>query len=139
MFEIAPTFTDTSHPVGDLELSHVRLQADLRFPWLILIPRIAAVHELEDLSPDHRQTLMDEILAAGRAVRGIGRAVGVPVAKLNVGQLGNVTPQLHVHVVGRSPADPAWPGPVWGVAGAAAYEPTALAAALEAARADLGL
>jgi diadenosine tetraphosphate (Ap4A) HIT family hydrolase len=61
------------------------------------------------------------------------------VEKLNLGQLGNVTPQLHVHVVGRRAGDPAWPGPVWGLGGAQAYGPDALAAALAAARAALGL
>ena len=139
MVQIAPSFLTTSHPIGDLSLSHVRLQADARFPWLILIPRIAAVHELEDLSPDHRDSLLDEIVKAGRAVRAIGQALGRPVAKLNVGQLGNITPQLHVHVVGRNAGDPAWPGPVWGVPGAQAYDPTALDIACAAARTTFGI
>jgi diadenosine tetraphosphate (Ap4A) HIT family hydrolase len=61
------------------------------------------------------------------------------VEKLNVGQLGNVTPQLHVHVVGRRADDPAWPGPVWGAGGAAAYGAADLALAIGAARGALGL
>ena len=69
----------------------------------------------------------------------MGEALGRPVEKLNVGALGNVTPQLHVHVVGRRADDPAWPDPVWGRGPAAAHEAEALARALSAARAALGL
>ena len=118
MFELHPVFTATSEGLGDLALSHVRLQCDARFAWIILIPRIAGAQEFEDLAPNDRAALMEEVVRAGAAVRTVGKALGRPVTKLNVGQLGNVTPQLHVHVVGRRPDDPAWPGPVWG-AGAA--------------------
>jgi diadenosine tetraphosphate (Ap4A) HIT family hydrolase len=136
-FELAPAFVSTSHDVADLPLCHVRLQDDARFAWLVLIPRVPAVRELEDLSPGDRAHLMDEILLAGRAVRAIGEALGRPVEKLNVGQLGNLTPQLHVHVVGRRADDPAWPGPVWGFGAAQAYGQETLAQALAAARAAL--
>lgn len=139
MFELNAAFPATSHDLGDLALCHARLQADARFPWIVLIPRVEAARELDDLTPDERRLLMDEILAAGHAVRAAGEALGRPVAKLNVGQLGNLTPQLHVHVVGRRPDDPAWPGPVWGAGTAAAYSEPDLAAALAAAKTALGL
>lgn len=139
MFELHPAFAPTSHALGDLALCHARLQGDVRFPWLVLIPRIAGARELEDLSPDRRARLMGEIVLAGHAARAAGQALGLPVTKLNVGQLGNLTPQLHVHVVGRRADDPAWPGPVWGAGEAQAYEAAALRAAIEAARAALGL
>jgi diadenosine tetraphosphate (Ap4A) HIT family hydrolase len=100
---------------------------------------VAGARELEDLDAGQRVRLMDEILAAGRAVRAVGEALGRPVAKLNVGQLGNLTPQLHLHVVGRRPDDAAWPGPVWGHGTAQGYEPQGLETALAAARAALGL
>jgi diadenosine tetraphosphate (Ap4A) HIT family hydrolase len=80
---------------------------------------------------------MDEILQAGRAVRAIGEALGRPVEKLNVGALGNVTPQLHVHVVGRRADDPAWPGPVWGFGTAEAFSQDWLTRASAAACAAL--
>lgn len=134
MFALHPAFPATSEPLGDLALSHVRLQADARFAWLVLIPRIAAARELDDLAANDRAALMEEIVRAGDAVRAIGRALGRPVEKLNVGALGNVTPQLHVHVVGRRSDDPAWPGPVWGAGTAEAYGAEDLAAALAAAR-----
>jgi diadenosine tetraphosphate (Ap4A) HIT family hydrolase len=77
---------------------------------------------------------MDEIVMAGAAVRAIGGALGLRVDKLNVGALGNVTPQLHVHVIGRRVGDPAWPGPVWGHSPAEPFAPDTLAAAIVAAR-----
>lgn len=139
MFELDPAFAATSRQLGELGLSHARLQADARFPWIVLLPRVAGARELEDLDPDQRRWLMDEILVAGQAVRAVGAALGRPAGKLNVGQLGNVTPQLHVHVVGRRPDDAAWPGPVWGAGAAEAYDPADLARALDAARQALGL
>jgi diadenosine tetraphosphate (Ap4A) HIT family hydrolase len=139
MFQLHPAFPATSEALGDLALCHARLQADARYPWIVLLPRAADARELEDLSPDQRVRLMDEILAAGAAARAVGAALGRPVAKLNVGQLGNVTPQLHVHVVGRRPDDDAWPDPVWGHGAAQAYGAAALEAAIKAAKTALGL
>lgn len=135
MFEIDPAFLATSHEIGELGLCHARLQDDGRYPWIVLIPRVAAARELEDLAREDLAVLTDEILAAGRAVRALGAAV----EKLNVGALGNVTPQLHVHVVGRRTGDAAWPGPVWGHSPAEPYAADALARTLAAARAALGL
>lgn len=74
---------------------------------------------------------------AAAAVRALGDAVGRPVAKINTGALGNVVPQLHVHVVGRRPDDPAWPGPVWGFGAAERYDASALRAALDVVGAAL--
>ena len=127
MFEIDPAFLATSHALGDLELCHARLQDDARYPWIVLIPRVDGARELEDLSRQDLATLMDEVLLAGRAVR----AAGMTVEKLNVGALGNVTPQLHVHVVGRRVGDPAWHGPVWGHSPAAPYAAEQLARMIE--------
>jgi diadenosine tetraphosphate (Ap4A) HIT family hydrolase len=139
MFTVDPAFLATSEPLGDLALSHVRLQADARFPWIVLVPRRAAAFELEDLESGERDVLMDEILQAGGAVRAVADALGRPAGKLNVAQLGNVTPQLHVHVIARRPEDAAWPAPVFGFGVAEPYAPAALATAMAAARATLGL
>jgi diadenosine tetraphosphate (Ap4A) HIT family hydrolase len=138
MFELHPAFAPTSEALGDLALSHARLQADARYAWIVLIPRIVGARELEDLSPNDRAALMEEIVRAAVAVRAVGATLGRPVEKLNVGQLGNLTPQLHVHVVGRLTDDAAWPGPVWGVGTAEAYAPDALAKAIATAREVLG-
>jgi diadenosine tetraphosphate (Ap4A) HIT family hydrolase len=138
MFELDPAFAATSHPLGELALSHVRLQADARFPWIVLIPRLEAAQELEDLAPGERDVLMEEVLRAGAAARAVAEAMGRPATKLNVAQLGNVTAQLHVHVIARRPDDAAWPAPVWGFGVAEAYSAGALERVVAAARSSLG-
>jgi diadenosine tetraphosphate (Ap4A) HIT family hydrolase len=121
MFALDPRLETSSIFLVDLALSQARLQADVRWPWIVLIPRRAGLRELEDLGPQDLEGLTREILSAGRAVRAIAAAAGRPVEKLNVGALGNVVGQLHVHVVGRRTDDPAWPGPVWGFGAAVDY------------------
>ncbi|MDB5455169.1 MAG: histidine triad protein [Caulobacter sp.] len=138
-FVLDPAFVATSEALGDLPLCHARLQADARYPWIVLVPRVAGARELEDLSAADRVWLIEETVLAGAATRAAGAALGLAVDKLNVGALGNVTPQLHVHVVGRRVGDPAWPGPVWGQGQAKPYPPERLAAAIDAARRALGL
>lgn len=96
-------------PVGDLALSRVLLMNDARFPWFILVPRRAEVSELTDLSGEDAAVLMEEIRLATRVMLEMAKP-----DKVNVGALGNMVAQLHVHVIGRFRSDPAWPGPVWG-------------------------
>lgn len=134
MFKSDPAFDAGSVVVCDWPLCQLRLQDDARFPWLILIPRRAGLAEIEDLSPAERATLMDEVVRAGAIVRALGEAAGQPVQKLNVAALGNVTAQLHVHVVGRRPHDGLWPDPVWGRGAAVAYGANALEAAVSRIR-----
>lgn len=134
-FKLDPAFVASSHKVADLPLSEARLHDDARYPWLVLIPRQPDLREIEELDTAHRIQLMEEIVLAGAAVRAIGAALGLAVDKLNVGALGNVTAQLHVHVVGRRKDDPAWPGPVWGHSPAVPYAD--LAAPIAAARTAL--
>ena len=130
-FKVAGPIATSTEPLISLKLCEARLQADARWPWIVLIPRRPGARELEHLNAADRAILMEEIIVAGSAVRAIGSALGRPVEKLNLGALGNITPQLHAHVVGRRADDAAWPGPVWGVGVAVAYE----AVALERARA----
>ena len=120
-FEIDPAFAAGSVAAVDWPLCHVRVQDDARFPWLILIPRLPGLHELEDLDPGGRAALMEEVVRAGQRVREIGELTGRPIEKLNVAALGNVTAQLHVHVVGRRHDDGLWPDPVWGRGPATPY------------------
>jgi diadenosine tetraphosphate (Ap4A) HIT family hydrolase len=135
-FTLAKAFIETSLPLCDLALCEARLQDDARYPWIVLIPRRRDLREIEDLSVAERAQLLEEAVACGPAVRAVGAALGLGVEKLNMGALGNVTAQLHVHVVGRRASDPAWPGPVWGHSGAIpltlAQQGAALAAALKA-------
>lgn len=134
-----PAFEAGSMALGELPLCHVRLQTDARWPWLILIPRGVGLREIEDLSPTDRTRLIEESVLAGEAVRAMGAALGRPVEKLNLGALGNVTAQLHVHMVGRRADDAAWPGPVWGVGTSVAYARHDLETVIAAARRGLGL
>jgi diadenosine tetraphosphate (Ap4A) HIT family hydrolase len=113
-FATDPAFDAGSLAVTDWPLCQVRLQDDARFPWLILIPRVSGVVEIEDLSPEDRTRFLDEGLRAGALVRQMGEALGRTVDKLNLAALGNVTAQLHLHVIGRRRNDPVWPDPVWG-------------------------
>lgn len=137
-FSLHRDFEGTSDFVMDLALCQVRLQLEARFPWLILVPRVAQAREIEDLSAPDRARLMEEIVLAGSAVRAMGAAMDRQVEKLNVAALGNVTPQLHVHVIGRWKDDGVFPSPVWGRGETRAYEPQALAEALRTAKAALG-
>lgn len=137
VFKLHPEIAAASTPLADLPLCAARLQNDARFVWIVLVPRVTAASGIEDLTPADQATLLAEILAAGRAVRAAAEALGRPVERLNLGVLGNITPQLHAHVVGRRPDDAAWPGPVWGSGPAVAYPPDLLAAACEVAQAAL--
>jgi len=119
--------------LADLTLCHVRLQRDARWPWLVLIPHRAGLSELAELSAAEWVLLKGELEAAVRAAHAVGEVLGLAVDKLNVGALGNVVPQLHLHVVGRRAGDPAWPGPVWGFGAAEPYAAETLARAGAAA------
>ena len=136
-FELDPRIAQSSAPLAKLALCEARLQLDARWPWLVLIPRRPDLVEIEQLGREDRVTLMEETILAGRAVRAVSEALGRPIEKLNIGALGNIVAQLHVHVIGRRTDDPAWPGPVWGVGEARRYDPAELSRAITAARAAL--
>ncbi|MDO9589367.1 MAG: HIT domain-containing protein [Brevundimonas sp.] len=137
-FKADPAFDAGSVVVCDWPLCQVRLQDDARFPWLILIPRRDGLREIEDLSPTERARLIDEVVRAGTKVRELGQAAGRPVQKLNVGALGNVTAQLHLHVIGRRQDDGLWPDPVWGRGMASPYGAHGLQAAVSGIRLGAG-
>ena len=122
-FNPDPAFDAGSVLACDWPLSQVRLQDDGRFPWLILIPRIEGVVEVDELTADQRAVLMEETVRAGAAVRAVGQRSMRPVEKLNIAAIGNVTAQLHIHIVGRRRDDDLWPDPVWGRGPAAPYAP----------------
>ena len=117
-FTADPAFEAGSVFAVDWPLCQVRLQDDARFPWLILLPRVEGAVELDDLTVEQRTVLMEEVVRAGEVVRALADAAGRPVDKLNTAALGNVTRQLHIHVVGRRRDDGLWPDPIWGRPGA---------------------
>jgi diadenosine tetraphosphate (Ap4A) HIT family hydrolase len=108
-FTVDPVITSLTVKLADWPLSRLFLYNDSRYHWGLLVPRRAGVVEIADLSADDQAQLMKEIVDLSGLVRALPG-----VEKLNVGALGNMVPQLHVHVVGRRKGDPAWPGPVWG-------------------------
>ena len=133
-FRADPAFEAGSVFAADWPLCQVRLQDDARFPWLILLPRVDGAVELDDLTAEQRAALMEEMVRAGERVRALGQAAGRPVDKLNTAALGNVTRQLHLHVVGRRRDDGLWPDPIWGRPGARPLSADDKAALLRAIR-----
>jgi diadenosine tetraphosphate (Ap4A) HIT family hydrolase len=116
-FSLHPQLERDTVPVGDLALSRVLLMNDANYSWLILVPRRAGVIELIDLSEQERQQLMAELAQVSAALKALTEC-----NKLNVAAIGNVVPQLHVHIVARRHSDPAWPKPVWGAVPPATYD-----------------
>jgi len=90
-------------------LCELRLMREARWLWLILVPRAAEAAEIFDLAAGQQAQLMAEISAAAAALK---QATGCD--KVNIGALGNIVRQLHIHIIARNAGDAAWPGPVWG-------------------------
>ena len=120
-YALHPQLAADTHPLASLALCELRLMDDANYPWLVLVPRVAGARELIDLEATQRRRLMDETDLAARLLRDVFRPF-----KLNVAALGNLVPQLHVHVIARYEGDPAWPAPVWGRVAARPYQPEAL-------------
>lgn len=130
--DLDPRLAADSVFVADLPLCQVRLMDDAAYPWLLLIPRRPGAVEIAELAREDRVALMDEIAFASAALR-----AETACHKLNVAALGNVVPQLHVHVIARFRGDAAWPGPVWGRAPARPYDAAARQALVAALAARL--
>ena len=116
-FALHPRLKADTLFVADWALSRVLLMDDGRFPWLVLVPRRAGVSELHELAHAERMVLIEELAHASRTLKSVTSAT-----KMNIANLGNQVPQLHVHVVARTPSDAAWPNPVWGFATPVPYD-----------------
>jgi diadenosine tetraphosphate (Ap4A) HIT family hydrolase len=127
-FSLDPRLEADTIPIGELALSAVLLLNDSRFPWLVLVPRRPDLTEVTDLAEKEAAALMGELRLAAQVMLELARP-----DKINIGALGNVVPQLHLHVVGRFRSDPAWPGPVWGFGTRRPYPDHAAAALVERA------
>ncbi|MGJ4950987.1 HIT family protein [Bradyrhizobium sp. HKCCYLS20291] len=110
-WSLHPQLAKDTIDIGDLPLSRVLVIKDGNFPWLLLVPRREGAVEIIDLDEVAQAQLMTEITRVSRALKEITKC-----DKLNVAALGNMVPQLHVHVIARRTTDVAWPRPVWGVA-----------------------
>ena len=116
MFTLHQRLEDDTVEVVYLGVSIVRLMRDRTLPWLILVPKREGVREIHGLSKEDRAELMEEITLVSKVIDALYRP-----DKINIGVLGNLVPQLHIHVIGRFERDRAWPGPVWGKDGAKPY------------------
>jgi diadenosine tetraphosphate (Ap4A) HIT family hydrolase len=105
--------------IGDLPLSKVLVIKDAHYPWLLLVPRRPDAVEIIDLDEVQQAQLMTEISRVSRALKEITKC-----DKLNIAALGNLVPQLHVHIIARRTSDAAWPRPVWGVMQPLAHDAT---------------
>lgn len=128
-FELHKTLAADTVEAARWPLCRALLMNDSRYPWLILVPAKAGLIEIHDLNPADQATLMAEI---GRASRALTHLFSPD--KINVGALGNLVPQLHIHVVARFRADDAWPGPIWGAHPPRPYESAALDSRLNLVR-----
>jgi diadenosine tetraphosphate (Ap4A) HIT family hydrolase len=108
-FALDPQLERDTAAVGDLALSRVLLMNDANFPWLIAVPRHAGAVEIFDLDERELAQLMRELALLGQLLKDL-----TGCHKINIAAIGNVVPQLHVHVIARRQDDPAWPRPVWG-------------------------
>jgi len=128
-FELHTQLAADTAFVTDAPLCRVLLMNDANFPWLILVPRRAGLRDYHNLSPDDLAVANDEIVKASRVLTALYKP-----DKINLAALGNMVPQLHIHVIARFTDDVAWPKPVWGVAPAEPYMPEALEARLDELR-----
>ena len=131
-FEMDPRLSNDTIALTDWGLSSVALMNDARYPWLVLIPRRQALYEWIDLPEYDQQTLMIEINRAAQVLR-----KEFQPHKINIASLGNIVPQLHVHIVARFKHDAVWPYPVWAAGEREPYSPELQRQRIEALRAAL--
>ncbi len=119
MFTLHPTLCSESFPVGDMASGKLLLSADARYPWFILVPAIPDLRDLHDMERVDQIRALDDITALSRALTTL-----YTPDKINVAALGNMVPQLHIHVIARFTHDDAWPRPVWVYGQGRSYEET---------------
>lgn len=115
-FQLHPRLAADCMLIGRLPLSLLLLLDDARYPWFVLVPRRTGVSEIFELNDDDQRQLWLESAQLSRFMKQAFHA-----DKLNIGVLGNLVPQLHMHHIARFHTDPAWPGPVWGHSEAEPY------------------
>ena len=119
-FKLNRKFLKTSHHLIDLKLCTIRLNDNSKFPWIILIPKRNKITDISDLNSKDQTLLMKEIVYVSKVMKKLFKT-----SKLNVEKIGNIVPQLHIHIIARSKKDSSWPLSVWVVKGKN-YSKTAL-------------
>lgn len=132
-FELHERLAEDTVAVTQWDLSLVLMMRESRWPWLVLVPRRPGLREIHELRAGERAVLIEEIARASGAL-----AQGFAADKINVGAIGNLVPQLHVHVVARHRGDPAWPKPIWGALPPESMDEDAVAERLARLRTVLG-
>jgi diadenosine tetraphosphate (Ap4A) HIT family hydrolase len=132
-WSLHPQLEQDTEFVGDLALSRLLISNDANYPWLLLVPRRLGASEIIDLDMADQRRLMAEIATVSHALKAVTLC-----DKLNVAAIGNMVPQLHVHIVARHRDDPAWPKPVWGAVPARAWDVDARARLIAALRGKTG-
>ena len=112
MFKIYNKFLKSSHYIVDLKLCSVRLNDNSKFPWLILIPKRKNVTDISELNSKDQTLLMKEIVLVSGLMKKLFKT-----SKLNIEKIGNIVPQLHIHIISRKRTDSSWPLSVWVVKG----------------------
>jgi diadenosine tetraphosphate (Ap4A) HIT family hydrolase len=108
MYRINKKFIKSSYHIVDLKLCSVRLNDNSKFPWLILIPKRKNITDISDLNSKDQILLMNEIVFVSKVMKKLFKT-----SKLNVEKIGNIVPQLHIHIIARSTKDSSWPLSVW--------------------------
>ena len=111
-FKLNRKFLKTSHHLIDLKLCTIRLNDNSKFPWIILIPKRNKITDISDLNSKDQTLLMKEIVYVSKVMKKLFKT-----SKLNVEKIGNIVPQLHIHIIARSKKDSSWPLSVWVVKG----------------------
>jgi diadenosine tetraphosphate (Ap4A) HIT family hydrolase len=123
--KVNKNFLKSSYYVSDLKLCTIRLIDNQKFPWIILIPRRKGITDITELTPKDQLLLMKEIVYSSKKIKKIFKT-----SKLNVEKIGNIVPQLHIHIIARYKNDNSWPLSVWVVKGTT-YTNVALAKVLD--------
>ena len=112
MYRINKKFLKSSHHITELKLCSIRLHDNSKFPWIILIPKRKNINDITDLNSKDQILLMKEIVFSSKVMKKLFKT-----SKLNVEKIGNIVPQLHIHIISRKKTDSSWPLSVWVVKG----------------------
>ena len=108
MNKVNKSFLKNSHHISDLKLCSIRLIDNCKFPWIILIPNRKNITDITELNSKDQTLLMKEIVFCSKLMKKIFKT-----SKLNIEKIGNVVPQLHIHIISRFKKDSSWPLSVW--------------------------
>jgi len=111
-FKIDKKFLKSSHHITDFKLCSIRLHDNSKFPWVILIPKRNKITDMSDLNSKDQILLMKEIVYVSKVMKKLFKT-----SKLNIEKIGNIVPQLHIHIIARRKKDSSWPLSVWVVKG----------------------